>query len=164
MPLCECDCGGETSGRPGIRFIRGHGTRMHKRTKEHCENLSKAKSGKNHQNYGKRGKDVPSYKNGRMVHKGYVYILVDETHPYFCMAKKGGRFSNYIPEHRLVMAEHLGRPLVPNEHVHHRLKYEGGSGDTTDNNIENLVLMEHSDHIKHHWKIRKEILLAGGYH
>jgi hypothetical protein len=57
---------------------------------------------------------------------GYVRVM-QRAHP---MANAKG----YVPEHRLVMADGLGRPLRRSESVHHR------NGDKSDNRLENLEL------------------------
>lgn len=69
--------------------------------------------------------------NGHMSH-GYVQVNLPPELRYLC----DGRTK--MPEHRFVMAKHLGRPLRPDENVHHR------NGIKTDNRIENLELWSRS--------------------
>lgn len=81
-----------------------------------------------------RGSRHPAWNGGRTRDpKGYVSVRVAEDHPYFAMARGS---SNYIAEHRLVMAEHLGRALGADESVHHL------NGVKDDNRIENLQLVQ----------------------
>lgn len=72
----------------------------------------------------------------RYDRKGYVCIWMP-NHPN---AQRGG----YVLEHRLVMSEHLGRPLEPGEVVHHKNKVPN------DNRIENLELLMNGVHSSLH--------------
>lgn len=80
--------------------------------------------------------------------RGYRYVFVPEDDPMRCMATKSRK--GYVPEHRLVIARHLGRPLDPREHVHH-INFDRG-----DNRIENLELMTPSTHMALHNSLRAE--------
>lgn len=69
---------------------------------------------------------------GGKVIRDYILILLQPNHPYFCMTNT----ARYVPEHRLVMAESLGRPLQKSETVHHI------NGNRHDNRLENLQLRQ----------------------
>lgn len=77
------------------------------------------------------GPDSPGWKGGRVrTGGGYIGVYVDRDDPLRVMATRDG----YVPEHRLVMARALGRPLEKHETVHHL------NGIRDDNRLENLQL------------------------
>lgn len=79
------------------------------------------------------GKDCNFWKGGKVINPhGYEMQLVPPDHKFASMRIRTG----YIVTHRLVMAEHLGRALRPNETVHHI------NGDKLDNRLENLQLRQ----------------------
>jgi transposase len=81
----------------------------------------------------RRGEKHFSWQGGRHVAPGgYVWIHPSLAEDYLVPHQQQG----YIPEHRLVMARALGRPLGPKETVHHI------NGDKHDNRLENLQLRQ----------------------
>lgn len=83
----------------------------------------------------RRGPNHPSWKGGRNIRPdGYVDVYVGSV---------DGR-PLYELEHRLVMAQNLGRDLGPGEHVHHR------NGDRADNRAANLELISCPNHTRLH--------------
>lgn len=85
---------------------------------------------------GKKGKDHPVWKGGRVVDRdGYIQTWAPD-HPW---PRKG-----YLREHIRVMELSIGRRIAPTECVHHV------DHDRKNNVLENLRLMSRSEHSKSH--------------
>jgi hypothetical protein len=83
-------------------------------------------------NKGRTRENSGSWKGGiKSNHAGYKMVLLQPNDPYYSMLNR----SNYVMEHRLVMAKHIGRCLLNWEVVHHI------NGIKDDNRIENLKLI-----------------------
>lgn len=79
----------------------------------------------------REGRDGVNWKGGSFLSgDGYKYIWIEKNHQFNSMRTQGG----YVLEHRLVMAEDIGRSLTSKETVHHK------NGDRLDNFISNLQL------------------------
>jgi ribosomal protein S27E len=101
-------------------------------------------------NNGKKmhGEKSGRWNGGRWIDNksGYINLTIQPDNPYYTMSDDGK-----IREHRLVMAQYLGRLLEPYEVVHHKgTRFPQGSPeDKQDNRIENLELLSPISHLPH---------------
>lgn len=119
--VCEA-CGKEFRDYPSNMLQRG------KYQRRYCSWACRKKHYK--------GSDNPSWKGRYKNRAGYVVVrdsLIPEE--FKSMITCG-----HVLEHRLVMAQHLGRPLEVNEVVHHKNRIKD------DNRIENLELYPLYEH------------------
>lgn len=85
------------------------------------------------------GAGHPEWKGGRIFDRHGYALVYRPGHP---MARGPSR--KYVPEHRLVMSEHLGRVLTRSEVVHHKNR------NPRDNRLSNLRLFSsNGEHLRH---------------
>ncbi len=96
-----------------------------------------------------RGKLSSRWKGGRHENcRGYIIVKLPPDDFFYPMADKQG----YVLEHRLVMAQHLGRCLQSWEIVHHKGKRYSDARNKLDNLRDNLELTTRGSHISTHDK------------
>ena len=86
------------------------------------------------------GDKSPHWKGGRSKSRGYIVCRIYDDNPYYPMAVKAKNGAGGILEHRLVIAQAIGRLLTKGEQVHHK------NGDKEDNRFENLELISPANH------------------
>jgi len=122
--FCHCGCNGEIK------------IQIHHHARGAPQFINGHYSRVNNPMAGRCGDKNPHYNEGQHINSyGYISVLIP-----------GPGRSRYALEHRLRMEQSLGRKLKRGEHVHHR------NGIKTDNRLDNLLLISHSDHSKHHAK------------
>lgn len=166
--FCECGCGkrtriatqtkprlGHVKGQP-VRFIKGHNCRGRKASLETRAKISAAKRGHKTSLEARakisaalRGPRHHHWKGGRSKDSnGYIIVQIHPDHPFAAMRAARG----HVREHRLVLAESLGRPLTEDEVAHHMNEIKD------DNRLENLELFESgAAHMSHHRKLGKAV-------
>lgn len=100
---------------------------------------------------GRKGVASSNWKGGEVTIDGRVYIY-KPNHPN---AMQSGR--KYVARSRLVMSEHLNRPLTSSEIVHHV------NGDKLDDRVENLMVVTRAKHNTIHHNIKKAEKCIGAF-
>lgn len=88
-----------------------------------------------------RGENHHNWKGGRRVHSGGYILVYRPDHP------RADKRNGCVFEHILVMEQKLGRPLQPDELVHHI------NGNKQDNRKQNLHLTTRPEHAALHHTI-----------
>ena len=87
----------------------------------------------------KRREGHPQWKGGITRRgDGYIEVLLESNSPFYSMVHKTQR----VLEHRLVLAQYLGRCINEGEIVHHL------NGNRRDNRRENLCITNNKQHDK----------------
>ena len=133
---------------------------VYKRTETHKENIRKANKGnrlsiktKERMSKAKTREKNPHWQGGKIKNPdGYVYILMRE-HPF---ANNEG----YVPQHRLVVEQQIGRYLKPQEECHHlnRIRDDNHPGNL-------MAFINRSIHQKFHYhseKVKPEEIIFDG--
>lgn len=97
-----------------------------------------------------RGERSSQWKGGRYRSRGYVFVMVDLLPPETQALVRQMTSKTYVPEHRAVAARMEGRPLTPDDVVHHV------NGVKADNRPENLMVIDRADHSTEHREIERK--------
>lgn len=86
--------------------------------------------------YDRTGDKNPKWRGGE-VNIGGRIVVYSPNHPY-------PNWKRHVYRYRLVMEKHLGRILLPTEHVHHK------NEDPMDDRLSNLEVLSKSEHHSYH--------------
>jgi hypothetical protein len=132
---CSRECYWKSDYRSQLAAQRNYASNPNARQTRPCANcgveVTRYVSAGQKNFYCSRGCHNEHRRRAQIRHDGYVLVLVGRGAP-------GATKSGHIFEHRKVMQDMLGRPLLPAENVHHK------NGVKDDNRPENLELWSRS--------------------